>query len=253
MEVIMGEKHDDIKELFDKNDRSVIIDDFRKQETLMHVRTNLEKKSALMIGSNWQILKYQIYYMDKTILIIHLTVCLVILFLGNCQVWGQISMIVSGALGALSLLEVENMFFSKMTELGESCYFNVRQLTAFQMAYSGLISLVTLLLTTVSASLKYQLDIMKIGLYILVPFVFTECICMTIMIMGIGRRNLLPIVAVGIFSALFWGVLTAIPGLYEASALVFWGIALIAGTGILIIQVMRFFRALDKGEIVCAD
>ena len=140
-----------------------------------------------------------------------------------------------------------------MTELGESCYFNLLQLTAFQMAYSGLISLVTLLLTTVSASLKYQLDIMKIGLYILVPFVFTECICMTIMIMGIGRRNLLPIVAVGIFSALFWGVLTAIPGLYEASALVFWGIALIAGTGILIIQVMRFFRALDKGEIVCAD
>ena len=252
MEVIMVEKYGTIKKLFDKNDRSVIVEDSKKQATLKLAALNLRKQSPLVMGSNWQILKYQIYYMDKTVLLVHLMVCLGIFFLGNCQEWGQVSMIVSGALGALSLLEVGNLFFSRMAELGESCYFNVRQLTAFQMVYSGLLSLVALLLTTVSAGLKYQLDIMKTGLYIMVPFVFTECICMTIMITGIGRRNLLPLVAAGIFSALFWGVLASIPDLYEASALVFWGVALIAGTGILAIQIRRFFRALDKGEIVCA-
>lgn len=162
-------------------------------------------------------------------------------------------MIVSGALGALSLLEVGNLFFSGMTELGESCYFNVRQLAAFQMVYSGVLSLVALMLATVSAGLKYQLDLMRTGLFILVPFVFTECICLTVIILEVGRRNLLLIVAVGIFSALFWGVLASIPELYEASALAFWGVALMAGIGILAVQVRRFFNALDKGEILCAD
>ncbi|MDE6621627.1 MAG: hypothetical protein K2K74_14315 [Lachnospiraceae bacterium] len=247
----MGEKYDDIKELFDINDRSVIIDDSRKQETLMYVKRNLKEQSALTIG--WQRLRYQIYYMDKSILIVHLMVCMGILIFGTCRQWGQISMIISGALGALSLMEVENLFFSRMAELGESCYFNVRQLTAFQMVYSGVISLVTLILTTMVSGLKYQLDIMKTGFYILVPFVFTECICMTVMLTGIGRRNLMPLVAVGIFSALFWGVLAAIPKLYEASALAVWSIALIVGAGILTIQIRRFFSALDKGEIVCAD
>ena len=249
----MGEQYGDIKELFDKNDSSVIIDASRKQETLKSVKRNLIQQSALSMGSNWQILKYQIFYMDKTILMIHLAICLVIIIWGSCQQWGQISMIVSGALGALSLLDVGNLFFSRMTELGESCYFNVRQLSSFQMVYSGVISLVTLLITTLFASLKYQLDLMKTGLYILVPFVFTECVCMTVMLMGIGRRNLLPLIAAGIFSALFWGVLASIPNLYETSALVFWVLALIAGIGILAIQVRRFFSALDKGEIICAD
>lgn len=249
----MGEQYSDIKELFDKNDKSVIIDASRKQETSEHVKRNLIKQSALSMGSNWQILKCQIYYMDKTILVIHLAICLGIMIWGSCQQWGQISMIVSGALGALSLLEVGNLFFSRMAELGESCYFNVRQLTAFQMVYSGVISLVTLLSTTFFAGLKYQLDLMKIGLYILVPFVFTECVCLTVMLMGVGRRNLLPLVAAGIFSALFWGVLASIPNLYETSALIFWVLTLLVGLGILSIQVRRFFNALDKGEIICAD
>lgn len=249
----MGEKYEEIRELFDKNDKRIIIDESFRQETIRCIKIKLEEQSVLTIENKRQLLKYQIHYMDKTILIAHLMICLGILFFGSCQQWEQLSMIVSGALGALSLLEVGNLFFSRVAELGESCYFNVRQLIAFQMAYSGVISLVTLLLTTFSASLKYQLDIMKTGLYILVPFVFTEGICMAVMSMGIGRRNLLPLIAAGIFSALFWSVLATIPSLYEASALVFWGVALIAGIGILAIQVRRFFIALDKGEIICAD
>jgi len=253
MEVIMGEKYDGIKELFDKNDKGVMIDVSRKQETLEQIKRNLKGQSVLTMRSTWQILEYQVWYMDKTILLLHLIVCLGILFLGNSSHWGQISMIVSGVLGALSLLEVGNLFSAGMTELGESCYLNVRQLTAFQMAYSGLASLVTLLFATVSASMKYQLDVLKMGLYSFVPFVFTECICMTVMLMEIGRKSLLLIAAAGIFSALFWGVLSTIPGLYETSALVFWGTALAAGVGILVVQIRRFFNALDKGEIICAD
>lgn len=214
----MADKYDDIRELFHRVDKSVRIDSAKKQETFAHIeqiRLTQTEQSALPPENDFRtkvrvkarILKSQIYYMDKTILAIHLMVCLGIIFLGSCRQWGQISMIVSGALGALSLFEVGNLFFSGMTELGESCYFNVRQLAAFQMVYSGVVSLVALMLATVSANLNYHLDFMRTVLFILVPFVFTECTCMTVMLMEIGRRNLLLLVAVGIFSALFWGVL----------------------------------------------
>lgn len=242
----MGEKYDAVKELFDKNDAHVTIDTAKKQETQKLVRESRQNDSAAPPVHRWQIIKMQVFHMDKTIMIIHLAACIGTVLLGRCQHWGQISMIVSGALGALSLLEVGNMFYSKMTELGESCYFNVRQLAAFQMAYSGLLSLAALLVTAAFSGLQA-------GIYILVPFVFTECVCMAVMLTENGRRNLLLFVAAGVFSALFWSVLSSVPRLYEASALAFWGAALIAGIGLWAMQIRRFFRALDKGEILCAD
>ncbi len=165
----MAEKYDDIREIFCKYDASLLIDDARKQETLEQLQLDQKAQAMLSPGRNrkhldFAILKYQFCYMDKTILFLHLAVCLGIIFLGRYRHWDQIAMIVSGVLGALSLLEVGNLFFAGMTELGESCYFNVRQLTAFQMVYSGVISLAALMITTVSAGLKYQLDIIRTGL-----------------------------------------------------------------------------------------
>lgn len=249
----MGEKYGDIKGLFDKNDRYVVIDAAKKQETRNLIKRQEKEQRNFVSANKWQMIKMQVCYMDKTILLVHLAACFGTVILGNSRNWEQISMIVASALGALSLLEVGNMFYSGMTEIGESCYFNVRQLAAFQMVYSGLFSLAALLLATVSASLKYQLHIMKTGIYILVPFVFTECICMTVMLMETGRRNLLFFVAAGVFSALFWSVLASIPSLYAVTALALWGLALIVGIGIFVVLIRRFFNALDKGELLCAD
>lgn len=99
------------------------------------------------------------------------------------------------------------MFFSGMTELEASCYFNVRQLTAFQMTYSGILSLAALLLSTVFASIRLERNILMTGIYILVPFVATECVCLAVMLTEIGRRNLLVLIAAGFFprfSGVYW-------------------------------------------------
>ena len=162
-------------------------------------------------------------------------------------------MFFSGVLGALSFLEVGSMFFSRMTELEAVSYFNVRQLATFQMTYSGLLSLAALMIFTVFANIRLEKNLMVTCIYILVPFVFTECVCMTVMLTEIGRRNILLLIAVGIFSTFFWGILASMPMLYEASATVFWIVALLAGIGIFAVQIKRFFHVLDKGEIICAD
>lgn len=253
----MREKTDDIRELFVKNDNSIISDPRKKQETLKCVSVQkFEQENS--IGTRWQIIKGQIRHMDKNILWMHLIVCLGIIVLVwtnwfHIQYWEKYGMIFSGVLGALSFLEVGSMFFSRMTELEAVCYLNVRQLAAFQMTYSGLLSLAALMTFTIFANIRLGKDIMVVGIYILVPFVFTECVCMTVMLTEIGRRNILLLIASGIFSAFFWGILAWLPMLYKASAIVFWVAALFAGICIFAVQIKRFFHVLDKGEIICAD
>lgn len=140
------------------------------------------------------------------------------------------------------------MFFSRMTELEAVSYFNVRQLATFQMTYSGLLSLAALMIFTVFANIRLEKNLMVTCIYILVPFVFTECVCMTVMLTEIGRRNILLLIAVGIFSTFFWGILASMPMLYEASATVFWIVALLAGIGIFAVQIKRFFTYWIRGK-----
>lgn len=253
----MREKIDDIRDLFLKNDSRIIIDVSKKQETQKYIRAQkFEQENS--ISTRWQMIKGQMQYMDKNILWIHLAVCVGIIVLVwtnwfHIQYWEKYGMIFSGVLGALSFLEVGSMFFSRMTELEAVCYFNVRQLAAFQMTYSGLLSLAALMIFTVFANIRLGKDIMVVSIYILVPFVFTECVCMTVMLTEIGRRNILLLIAAGIFSAFFWGILAWMPMLYKASAIVFWVVALFAGICIFAVQIKRFFQVLDKGEMICAD
>lgn len=251
-------EYDDIKKLFEENDRNVIINASRKQETMQCIRAQNTSIKNIPTVRWYHIVRGQLHYMDKSILYIHLAVCIsMVCFVWTdwyeLQSWEKYGMIFSGVLGALSILETGSMFFSRMTELEASCYYNVRQLTVFQMTYSGILSLAALLLSTVFANIRLEKNILMTGIYILVPFVSTECVCLAVMLTEIGRRNSLVLAAAGIFSAFFWNILVSMPRLYEASAMVFWVAALLAGIGIFAVQIKWFFKILDKGEIVCAD
>lgn len=253
----MRKEYHNITKYFEEIDNDVIIDACEKEKTLQCIRVR-KFASENMMRTRWQIVKSQLHYMDKSILWIHLMTCLgAILFVWtkwyDLQNWEKYSMILAGVLGALSVLEVGGMFFSGTTELESSCYFNVRQLAAFQMTYSGILSLAALLISTVFANMRLEKNIIAAGIYILVPFVSTECVCLTIMLTEIGRRNILLLIAAGAFSAFFWGIMTSIPALYETSAMIFWIGVLLIGIGIFALQIKWFFNALDKGEIVCAD
>ncbi|MDE6911369.1 MAG: hypothetical protein K2P44_12995 [Lachnospiraceae bacterium] len=249
----MGEDYSKIKQMFAKNDTSVIIDSTKKQETLAQIKTRMRELTTTVPTSRWQTIKIQIFYMDKVLLMLHLAACIGIVLLGNRHNWEQYSMIFASVLGVLSLLEVSILFSSGMTELAESCYYNVRQIVAFQMTCSGIISMTALLIAFVYAGFINKSLAIETGLYMLVPFVSTECIYMAVMLSESGRRNKMLLVAVGVFAVLFWSTLSSIPSLYETSAIVFWGMAFLAGTGIFVMQIKRFFSALEKGEILCVD
>lgn len=252
-ELTMECNYSELKKMFAKNDMNVIINEEEKQKTLKEIRAGLQGGAVSVPKSKWQILKIQIMYIDKIILLMHLIACIGIVLLGKWQQSERIFTISACVLGALSLLEVSAMFFTGVTELEESCYFNVRQIAVLRMTYSGIISLAAILTALVIAGREQGALFMETGLYTLVPFVFTECVCMTVMVSETGRRNKILFMAAGGFSVLFWGILSTIPSLYETSAAAFWWMAFLAGTGIFVIQTKRFFRALEKGEILCVD
>lgn len=106
---------DDIKKLFEENDRNVIINASRKQETMQCIRAQNTSIKNIPTVRWYHIVRGQFHYMDKSILYIHLAVCIsMVCFVWTdwyeLQSWEKYGMIFSGVLGALSILETGSMF-----------------------------------------------------------------------------------------------------------------------------------------------
>lgn len=251
----------DIKSLFASADSRLTIDANRKRNTLKLVRTQIEHKEIRLVCSKRQIWLHQFRYADRNMLLVHLLGCFFILLLmilmsvrcTDNQFMIVAAMILAGVLGSISILEVGRVCFSKLSEIGESCFFNVTQMAAYDMVFSGLINLVALSAIILFAGWQWKIRLIQIGLYILVPFIFTQCVCLGVLLTEIGRRNVWLIAAVGGFLSVFYVILASTPRLYTESALFIWIIALLIGAAVFAIQVHALFREIGKGEILCTN
>lgn len=251
----------DIKSLFTSADAGLTIDTGRKQDTLTLIHTQIEHKEIRLICSKRQIWLHQFRYADQNMLFAHLSGCALIFLLmvfmnaqgTSHQFMFVASMMLAGVLGSFSILEVSRVCFSKLSEISESCFFNVSQMTAYDMVFSGLINLGALSAIIVFAGFEWKIRLIQIGLYILVPFIFTQCICLGVLLTEIGRRNVWLVAAVGGFLSVFYVILASIPRLYTESALFLWAIALFINTAVFAIQIHTLFREIGKGEILCTN
>lgn len=243
------------------SDSRLSIDDARKNSTLATLRQAINAKKILFVSDKRKIWYGQLHYADKTILYFHTFVCvffLLALKLMEMQQaeWTQMltaSMTLSGILGTLSMLAAGKSCLASLAELSESCFFNVRQMTAFDMVFADLISLVFLAAAILFAGFWWKIGLIRIGLYILVPFSFTQCVCLGILLTERGRRSLWLITATGILLSVFCVVLASYPRLYTGSALFFWAVALAAFGLIQGIQIKLLFAKLRKGEMLCTN
>ena len=126
-------------------------------------------------------------------------------------------------------------------------------MTAYDMVFSGLINLAALSAIIVFAGFQWKIRLIQIGLYILVPFIFTQCVCLGVLLTEIGRRNVWLVAAVGGFLSVFYVILASTPRLYTESALFLWAIALLINTAVFAIQIHTLFREIGKGEILCTN
>lgn len=251
----------DIRSAFAETDSRLIIDRKRRQDTLDLLRDTIECKEVRLVYKKRQIWLNQLRYADKNMILFHLSGHIVMLFLMvlmdirnvDSRFMTASAMIFAGVLGSLSILAVSRVCFTKPAELSESCYFNVRQLTAFDMVFSGLVNLAMLSMVILFAGFQWKMRLIQIGLYILVPFIVTQCVCLGVLLTEAGRRNAWLVAAIGAFLSAFYLILASTPHLYTESALFIWVIALLLSAVIFTVQINALFREISKGDILCTN
>lgn len=251
----------DIKSLFASADALLPINVEQKSSTLKRLRQEITDKEVLLVCSRRDIWLNQMRYADRSMIGFHILGCIVTLSLIVMMKVRRIddesviatSMILAGVLGSLSVLEVGKVCFAKLSELSETCLFNVKQMTAFDMILSGIINLTVLSASILFVGFHWKIWLFQIALYVLVPFIFAQCVCLGVLLTETGRKNGWLTAVAGIFLCVFYAILASTPQLYTPSALFIWEIALIIGIIILGIQTKALFTAINKGEILCTN
>lgn len=251
----------DIKSMFTSTDALLPIDVERKNRTLEKLRKEIAGKEVLLVSNRRKIWLNQMRYADRSMICFHLLGCIVMLLLIVMMDIRQIdsesiiaaSMILAGVLGTLSVLEVGKVCFAKLSELSETCFFNVRQMAAFDMILSGILNLTALTAGILFVGLRWKIWLIQIGLYIMVPFIFAQCVCLGVLLTEAGRKNGWLTAVAGLFLSVVYAILASTPRLYTTSALFIWAIALVVGAVILGLQTKALFTAINKGEILCAN
>lgn len=251
----------DIKVLFREAEDAVRIDEKKKEKTVELLKREMDTKDVSPMESKVRIWKNQFLYMDKRMLLIQIAECLFmvtyVILMGNLGMEREdiivSSMILSAVQGILWLSQIGRLFYSNIAELAESCYFNTKQMAAFSMAGSGLISLAMLLIVIVFVGYEWKIGLWQVGLYILVPFVYAECCCLGILLTETGRRNPYMLAAAGAFSVVLQIVVASVPRIYQISAIFFWGAAFVLGIALLGMEAGLMLRKMERGEILCMN
>lgn len=249
-----------LKEMFRESESLLCIDADRKKKTLYLLSKEINKKKILLYDKRI-IIKNQFIYMDKTSLIgsvVSSFFIIMLIFLFNKLGWENHEVIASNCvfsslLSVISLVGVSNVFTTSLPELEESCYFNVKQVVAFQMICQGIISLTVLLIVTIWVGFEWKIMFFQIGLYVFVPFVLTQCCCLLSFLTKAGRQSSYMIFVIGVFTCLIFGIAAMIPQIYSASAISIWMIAFIIGIVMLSVQIRILFNEIRKGEILCTS
>ncbi len=254
--------HENIRELFENSKREIVIDTGRKEAAFKVLQKELNGGSGWLRGDNrgkMKIFIRQIYYMDRMTPGLQagggIVMFLVMVILGKMNLDGEdlivCGMLLSTLLSAFSVLGMGRIFAANTAELSESCYFNVKQLIGLRMITSGILNLTVLFLVVLTVGCQWSLGLMPVALYMFVPYVMTQCGCVGVLLTESGRKNPYVMIGTGLLLCACHLCVASVPGIYEASAILFWGIAFAAGMMIMGIQVRILFAGLEKGEMLC--
>lgn len=220
-----------------------------------------ESGSAVYFRQKIRILCSQIRYMDKRAWIADLVgnICFAVIpvalryFGAGKEGMIVLLMLSSSLLGSLSILVLSHLFSREIGELSCTCYFSARQIAAQQMFGLGAVNLLTLGFLICFIGVRWKAELFRIGIYTLVPFVVTVCICIGVLQFEGLRNRSYPVTAAGFISAAAFLLIASVPRLYCASAIIVWRVVFAVGTTVLVLEIRHLFHAIDKGEILCTD
>lgn len=254
-----------LKSMFLGMDHQLPIDETRKADTLNILSQEIQAKELRPFQNKKNLLFTLIRFADKDLPAIHLVGCIVMLVLlfctgnqafndrTNAKIMVLLSMTLPCFLVFFSVFEVRQICFIGIAELNETCFFHVRQLAALSMALSGILNLMAVSAGILLVGFQWKIRLLQIGLYVLVPFIFMQCICFGCMLTELGRRHLWLNAVFLIPLSVLCTIFVQNQTFYTESALSFWAAALLAGIIILFAETKLFFAKLGKGDILCTN
>lgn len=250
-----------VKRLFEEAQQQMFIEEERKKSGIANVVHSADLKQKKTWAGRWNVFWNQSRYMDKTILWIQLLAEAMVAFLFCVFCTWEVPrqdmiayiIVCSGMLGVLLPAALHRSFASNMAELSETCYFNTKQMVVLQMIYFGISSLVFITIGIFLVGVKWQIPLVQISLYGLVPFVLSGCCCLGALMTKNGRRNSYTFVGTTIFLGMFYMTLVSNSWICDSTVLFLWGILLLVGIFLFAIQLALLFRYIDKGEILCMN
>lgn len=253
-------KTDDIKRMFDLTDSAMTISDEKKQQTFEKMSLELGGQKS-PIEKRRNILLNQFLYIDKSFIYIYgIFVCLEIVFMiispnlkiGKTEII-SFCMAGSGVISVTAILLLDKIFFDKMAELGASCYFCTKQSIAAYMIVVESMNLVMLSISSLYVSCLWKIAVVQIVIYIVTSFLFSNVVALGILMTKTGQKSPFLLFASGIFMSILYLILPAIPSVFLVSAIWVWEIACIVIIMILTLEMKKYFKKVEKGELLCMN
>jgi len=250
----------EIKTLFAKADEQVHVDEIRKQKTYHAMIDEMEKQRTPMMSTK-NILFHQFWYMDKLFFAVYgVLICLGIIFITALQYTGlnqnemiTVCMVGAGILSITSISVIDKLFFGKMAELGESCYFNTKQCVAAWLVLSGMINVMILFLIAGYLNYHWRVGLLRVGLYILTPYLVSSITALGILSMETRGKNSSLFGMSAIFLSISYGVIGSIPRALFVTTLWIWAVALLVSGLLFVMQIKNGKRRSIMHELKLMD
>lgn len=252
-------KDADLIRLFKEETAGMEVDENKKKDSIRHLEDAVAEKEVRKHVSWWTMAGNQVRYVDKEMLFVQtLFFGIASLFLvcmsqskADWVEYVAVGAVFTVVLGIFAFAGIRRQYTGNFAELGEACYFNVRQMTALRMLIFGTADAVFLLILTGIVSGTTGRSVLEIGVYLCVPFVVAEGCYTGLMLTEMGRRSLFPVAGMGLVLAVVFTSASLYPEIYEGSAVFAWYCIFAVAVFILAGEIRILFRQLEKGEILC--
>ena len=148
---------------------------------------------------------------------------------------------------------MDKLFFGKMAELGESCYFNTKQCVAAWLVLSGMINVMILFLIAGYLNYHWSVGLLQVGLYILTPYLVSSITALGILSMETRGKNSSLFGMSAIFLSISYGVIGSIPRALFVTTLWIWAVAFLVSGLLFVMQIKKLLSKMEKGEVLCTN
>lgn len=166
----------------------------------------------------------------------------------NLFVWISSAAAFCGVFGTISIGKI---FAHHMGELESTFYYNISEIIVIRLILASVIN--GLLILSGSAVLwgATKWKFINILLYILTPYLLSNCVYLAILLQTKNRNIIFPIFAAGAICSCFWMIVMSRKMIYESSMLLVWVMLFFIACAILGAETYWLLHHSTKGEMTC--